>query len=91
MASAPTPEQIEVYVDAARAMGMTESQTLFRVEVPVALPVILGGIPGRRAATGRGVAIATAEAMNTLGMPIKGAQAIVQALKRGLVSLEELE
>ncbi|ASE11568.1 ABC transporter permease [Kocuria rhizophila] len=31
-------------VDAARAMGMTESQTLFRVEVPVALPVILGGI-----------------------------------------------
>ncbi|WP_330445916.1 ABC transporter permease [Kocuria rhizophila] len=31
-------------VDAARAMGMTESQTLFRVEIPVALPVILGGI-----------------------------------------------
>ena len=25
-------------------MGMTESQTLFRVEIPVALPVILGGI-----------------------------------------------
>ena len=31
-------------VDAARAMGMTESQTLFRVEIPVALPVVLGGI-----------------------------------------------
>ena len=31
-------------VDAARAMGMTESQTLTRVEIPVALPVILGGI-----------------------------------------------
>ncbi|MDO4917920.1 ABC transporter permease [Kocuria sp.] len=31
-------------VDAARSLGMTESQTLFRVEVPVALPVILGGI-----------------------------------------------
>ena len=31
-------------VDSARALGMTESQTLFRVEIPVALPVILGGI-----------------------------------------------
>ena len=31
-------------VDAARAMGMTEGQTLTRVEIPVALPVILGGI-----------------------------------------------
>ncbi|RLY93953.1 ABC transporter permease [Kocuria tytonicola] len=31
-------------VDSARSMGMTESQTLLRVEIPVALPVILGGI-----------------------------------------------
>ena len=31
-------------VDAARSMGMTEGQTLVRVEIPVALPVILGGI-----------------------------------------------
>lgn len=31
-------------VDSARAMGMTERQTLTRVEIPVALPVILGGI-----------------------------------------------
>ena len=31
-------------VDSARSLGMTESQTLFRVEIPVALPVILGGI-----------------------------------------------
>lgn len=31
-------------VDGARAMGMTERQTLTRVEIPVALPVILGGI-----------------------------------------------
>ncbi|WP_312397042.1 ABC transporter permease [Kocuria sp.] len=31
-------------VDGARAMGMTERQTLARVEIPVALPVILGGI-----------------------------------------------
>ena len=31
-------------VDGARAMGMTERQALTRVEIPVALPVILGGI-----------------------------------------------
>ncbi|MEI8315006.1 MAG: Glu/Leu/Phe/Val dehydrogenase [Verrucomicrobiota bacterium] len=41
-------------------------------------PVILGGIPGRREATGRGVAISTAEAMRTLGRDLKGATAIVQ-------------
>ena len=31
-------------VDSARAMGMTEGQVLTRVEIPVALPVVLGGI-----------------------------------------------
>ena len=31
-------------VDAARAMGMTEWQVLFRAEVPNALPVMLGGV-----------------------------------------------
>ena len=41
-------------------------------------PVVLGGIPGRREATGRGVAIATEEAMNLLGLKVKGAKAIVQ-------------
>ncbi|MBA4386855.1 MAG: hypothetical protein C0404_02670 [Verrucomicrobia bacterium] len=41
-------------------------------------PVILGGIPGRREATGRGVAIATDEAMKMLGVKQKGATAVVQ-------------
>lgn len=41
-------------------------------------PVILGGIPGRREATGRGVAIATAEAMHTLGRELQGSTAVVQ-------------
>lgn len=41
-------------------------------------PVLLGGIPGRREATGRGVSIATVEAMKMLGMKPKGATAIVQ-------------
>ena len=31
-------------VDGARAMGMTEGQILTRVEIPMALPVILGGV-----------------------------------------------
>jgi osmoprotectant transport system permease protein len=31
-------------VDAARAVGMTEWQVLFRIEIPLALPLILGGI-----------------------------------------------
>jgi len=41
-------------------------------------PVIMGGIPGRREATGRGVAIATAAAMQTLGRELAGATAVVQ-------------
>ncbi|MBZ2194872.1 ABC transporter permease [Occultella gossypii] len=31
-------------VDAARAMGMTETQILFRVEAPLGLPLLLGGL-----------------------------------------------
>jgi osmoprotectant transport system permease protein len=31
-------------VDAARAMGMTEWQILFRVEAPLGMPLLLGGI-----------------------------------------------
>ncbi len=33
-------------VDAARAMGMTEWQVLFRAEMPNALPVMIGGLRG---------------------------------------------
>lgn len=31
-------------VKAARAMGMTESQIIFRVELPLAAPVVIGGV-----------------------------------------------
>ncbi|MCD6377261.1 MAG: Glu/Leu/Phe/Val dehydrogenase [Planctomycetes bacterium] len=41
-------------------------------------PVILGGIPGRREATGNGVVICITEAFKTMDMKIRGATAIVQ-------------
>lgn len=51
-------------VDAARSMGMTERRVLFRVEVPIALPLILGGL---RTATLQIVATATVAAYASLG------------------------
>lgn len=41
-------------------------------------PVILGGIPGRREATGRGVAETAAQALKRIGGDIRGAKVIVQ-------------
>jgi len=41
-------------------------------------PVILGGIPGRREATGRGVAIIAAEAMKVLGRNLRSSRVVVQ-------------
>lgn len=51
-------------VDAARSMGMTETRILLRVEVPNALPLILGGL---RTATLQIVATATVAAYASLG------------------------
>ncbi|MCP2031437.1 osmoprotectant transport system permease protein [Okibacterium sp. HSC-33S16] len=51
-------------VDAARSMGMTEWQILWKVEVPLALPLILGGI---RSAVLQVVATATVAAYISLG------------------------
>jgi osmoprotectant transport system permease protein len=51
-------------VDAARAMGMTETQVLLRVEAPNAMPLILGGL---RNATLQVVATATVAAYASLG------------------------
>lgn len=50
--------------DAARSMGMTERRVLARVEVPLALPLILGGV---RTATLQVVATATVAAYASLG------------------------
>jgi osmoprotectant transport system permease protein len=51
-------------VDAARAMGMTETRVLLRVELPIALQLILGGL---RTATLQVVATATIAAYASLG------------------------
>jgi osmoprotectant transport system permease protein len=51
-------------VDAARSMGMTETRVLLRVEVPNAMPLILGGL---RTATLQVVATATVAAYASLG------------------------
>ncbi len=50
--------------DAARGMGMTSSQVLFRVEAPNALPLIISGI---RSATLQVIATATIAAYVSLG------------------------
>ncbi|MET1052120.1 MAG: ABC transporter permease [Mycetocola sp.] len=51
-------------VDAARSMGMTEWQILWKVEIPLALPLIIGGI---RSAVLQVVATATVAAYISLG------------------------
>jgi len=55
-------------------------------------PVILGGIPGRREATGRGVVICVAQALSVLGMDPRGATAVVQGYGNvGAVVARELD
>ena len=51
-------------VESARGMGMTERQLLGRVEIPVALPIIVGGI---RSASVQVIATATLGAIYGLG------------------------
>ena len=51
-------------IDAARSMGMSETRILFQVEVPNALPLMLGGL---RAATLQVIATATIAAYVNLG------------------------
>ena len=41
-------------------------------------PLILGGSPGRREATGRGVTICGIKALDHLGLPVEGARVVVQ-------------
>lgn len=57
-------------IDAARAVGMTEWQILWKVEIPLGLPLLIGGL---RAATLQVVATVTLAAyigLGGLGLPI---------------------
>lgn len=70
--------------EAARGMGMSRAQVLTRVELPLAVPVVLGGL---RQATVMVVAIATVGAAvgaNDLGQPI------FAALTRNTGTLEQV-
>ena len=69
-------------VEAARGMGMNPRQVLLKVELPLAVPVILGGI---RQATVMIVAIATVGA--TLGVNDLG-QSILSAIGRSTGTLD---
>jgi osmoprotectant transport system permease protein len=51
-------------VESARGMGLTEGQVLRRIEVPLALPVVLGGV---RSATVQVIATTTLGAIFALG------------------------
>jgi len=71
-------------VEAARGMGMTPRQVLLRVELPLAVPVVIAGL---RQATVMVVAIATVGAAvgaNDLGQPI------LQAVQRSTGTIERL-
>jgi osmoprotectant transport system permease protein len=71
-------------VEAARGMGMSPRQVLLRVELPLAVPVIIAGL---RQATVMVVAIATVGAVvgaNDLGQPI------LSAVGRSSATLERL-
>jgi osmoprotectant transport system permease protein len=57
-------------VDAARGMGMTAAQIVRRVELPLALPLIFGGIKTSTVNVIATATIAPLAGINTLGDPI---------------------
>ena len=57
-------------VDAARGMGFTERQIITRVELPMALPIIFGGIRTSAVNVVATATIAPLASVNTLGTPI---------------------
>jgi osmoprotectant transport system permease protein len=57
-------------VDAARGMGLTEGQLMRRVELPLALPIIFGGIRTSSVNVVATATIAPLASVDTLGTPI---------------------
>lgn len=59
-------------IDAARAVGMTEGQILFRVELPLAAPLILGGLRSATLQIIASVTLVSNFGINSLGDFILG-------------------
>jgi glutamate dehydrogenase (NAD(P)+) len=69
-----TNEQIMAWIMDTYSMHVGHTETA----VVTGKPLVLGGSPGRREATGRGVMIATREAARHLGIALEGARIAVQ-------------
>jgi osmoprotectant transport system permease protein len=77
-------------VDAARGMGMTEGQLIRKVEFPLALPTIFGGIRISAVNVVATATIAPLASVNTLGTPIINANVYGDAGRLGAAILVAL-
>jgi osmoprotectant transport system permease protein len=77
-------------VDAARGMGLTEPKIVSRVELPLALPIIFGGIRTSSVNVVATATIAPLASVNTLGTPIISANVYGQAGRLGAAILVAL-
>jgi osmoprotectant transport system permease protein len=77
-------------VDAARGMGLSEPQIVSRVELPLALPIIFGGIRTSSVNVVATATIAPLASVNTLGTPIINANVYGTAGRLGAAILVAL-
>jgi osmoprotectant transport system permease protein len=77
-------------VDAARGMGLSELQIVRRVELPLALPIIFGGIRTAAVNVVATATIAPLASINTLGTPIINANVYGSAGRLGAAILVAL-
>jgi osmoprotectant transport system permease protein len=77
-------------VDAARGMGMTETQLVRKVELPLSLPTIFGGIRISAVNVVATATIAPLGSVDTLGTPIISANVYGQAGRLGAAILVAL-
>ena len=77
-------------VDAARGMGLSELQIVRRVELPLALPIIFGGIRTSSVNVVATATIAPLASINTLGTPIINANVYGDAGRLGAAMLVAL-
>ncbi len=63
-------------IDAARAVGMTEWQILWKVEVPLGLPLLIGGLRAASLQVISTVVLAAYIGLGSLGLPILGGLAL---------------